>query len=918
MPGLSRWLLWTSGVRRTAWAAAVVVACGPLAVAAEPEAAAKPLVMRPDNTVIVEQGDAYSAAYLQHYLLKCVAKHPQAAEYHLDAKATPAQRAASPGFPVVKVPLDKLPQDKNVILAAPYKSLPAGLLTDAERAKLEQSKRNTVLVKRVGNVVVLTKRDPDLWNLAPMRIFLDRGAGIRMYGPPGAEGVEWISMPKGDSFEVGDLHVFMEPFFAKGSFSTGGYQRTLEWQRMNTIVSEGVDLRAFHSVINFFAPDKYHATLPQLYPMAADGTRPKPTGVYWNPCLADPDLAAKTAMLTLREMMNPEKGAKPLYIAIGVQDSHYACKCPVCTKSLEENGGDAANVWYPFINRVAKQCQEEFPGLYITTYVYSNIRKPPTGMRIEPNVCVDIVIKAYNYIDEPVTHELANEALAWSEAGAKWTTHDWNFSGVTPRFFSRQEAALLQWGAQHGMLGIYTEWSGGQYVANLDGANYWVLYQLLSDPYQDTDFLWRRYCQDMFGAGWEPMYRFNDMFAQKHVVSDAFYKRADWPRQEACGFSAEDVAQQRTWLDEAIAATKDDAAVQQRLATVDRYFRAHELLVKAVSVPGRLYRRHVELGKRTDIDKEAVAFYVNDDASALFAFDEYYDTKRTLPPDNNAEDNASSLRFSYRNNYSRGLGAIIQAVRRQALDGFDPQKATRDTARGVAEKAVGIFRANLPEKRNEKRAAEVEKLMTKMLWVPRGESLPTFDGDLSDAQWSKASVLDGFTIADILVPSREGNETEGKIMRVGDHLVVGVVCRQEKGIWAETPADRFTGSAIYRESCCEFFVEPVRPAESRVGHAQYVVNSLGSFRGFGKSIDNRAGVECAVKQAADGKSYTIEAAFPLKVEGQYDFTQERLLEFNIQRSPFHAKTFNPKERIGWAPIFFTAQNADSRGLLILE
>ena len=39
---------------------------------------------------------------------------------------------------------------------------------------------------------------------------------------------------------------------------------------------------------------------------------------------------------------------------------------------------------------------------------------------------------------------------------------------------------------------------------------------------------------------------------------------------------------------------------------------------------------------------------------------------------------------------------------------------------------------------------------------------------------------------------------------------------------------------------------------------------------------------------------------------------------NIMRNPFYADTYNPKERIGWAPIFFTASRPESRGLVMLE
>jgi hypothetical protein len=36
------------------------------------------------------------------------------------------------------------------------------------------------------------------------------------------------------------------------------------------------------------------------------------------------------------------------------------------------------------------------------------------------------------------------------------------------------------------------------------------------------------------------------------------------------------------------------------------------------------------------------------------------------------------------------------------------------------------------------------------------------------------------------------------------------------------------------------------------------------------------------------------------------------------RNPFYENSFQSKERIGWAPIFDTAQLPESRGLVILE
>ncbi|MDP7134134.1 MAG: hypothetical protein QF437_26785, partial [Planctomycetota bacterium] len=93
-----------------------------------------------------------------------------------------------------------------------------------------------------------------------------------------------------------------------------------------------------------------------------------------------------------------------------------------------------------------------------------------------------------------------------------------------------------------------------------------------------------------------------------------------------------------------------------------------------------------------------------------------------------AEDRNSSLRFSYRNNYARALGTIIQSVKAEALEGVSLDGATNKTVEEVIERAGKVFKVNLPEKYNRKRAKELRQLVEKVLWVPRLDSLPKFDG----------------------------------------------------------------------------------------------------------------------------------------------------------------------------------------------
>jgi hypothetical protein len=242
--------------------------------------------------------------------------------------------------------------------------------------------------------------------------------------------------------------------------------------------------------------------------------------------------------------------------------------------------------------------------------------------------------------------------------------------------------------------------------------------------------------------------------------------------------------------------------------------------------------------------------------------------------------------------------------------------ASQQAVAQVVERSREIFRRHLPDKRNPQRTQEIGHLLAKVLWISHGEQMPVFDGDLAEPAWTPAAELTDWTQADIMVPSREGNETKGRVMRVGDHLVVGIECRQPQGIWAFTPADRHTGTRIWRESCCEFLFGAAPREGETPEFAQYIVNALGAFRGFRQAEDNRQGVQCAVRTSADNRAYTIEAAFPLRVDGLYDYTEQPVLSFNVSRYPFSADTFNSKERLGWAPIFFSASYPESRGLAV--
>jgi hypothetical protein len=490
--------------------------------------------------------------------------------------------------------------------------------------------------------------------------------------------------------------------------------------------------------------------------------------------------------------------------------------------------------------------------------------------------------------------------------GAKVILHDWNFSGITPRAYLPQLATFLQWSKQHGVLGMYTEWSDGE-SWYLDGAKYWILMQLMSDPYQDVELLWKQYCDDMYGAGSEPMYLLFRHFHNAFLYAPGRISFGDMPRQEPTLFGPDELAYERGLLEKAQAKTKDDPLIQARLAKVLHYFRAHELFAEATAMPSQLDREYSGDG----INKPLLAFYVNDDGAKLAEAIDYYNNKLSVPPDSHRIADLLGLGTSYINNYTRGFAALLKTIRTQALQGVDLNSVDAARLQSIETNSKKILHDNLPAKYLPARVQQFDDILSKSLLIPRADKLPAIDGDLSDAVWKTAAPLTGFTARDTLLPSTDA--TEGKIMRVGDDLVIGITAHQKGDIWAQTTADVKTGAKIWRESGCEFFFGPVDNQE-KSPYAQYVVNVLGAYQGFGTAANNRDGVQVAVNLDKANGVFTMEVVFPLRT-ALYDYSTQKVLSFNAARNVFTRNSYEGDVTLGWYPIFYTATVPESRGLI---
>lgn len=875
-----------------------------------------PVTIIPENTVIYSpmRGESW---VLQFLLLHGVANAADANTYSPLADRKDLDRTAPKAFPLYEK-IDDIPKGKTVIALVPFngaKDEYTSLIPEDVMAQLKAT-RASVAVIPMGDKIIIAA-DAQKAN-GVSGYFANHFAGVRMYAP--SDDNLWTSVNPDGQFTAKAMKVYNPPFY-KVTFAHGAFKRNNLWYRVTQPLAQQTELRAGHDIIKYFDPNTHYEKYPQLYPMGSDGKRAKPSGAAWNPCLRDPVLAADVAMLHMRELMSKRNH---FYLSLGIMDDTYNCKCDVCQQSLKASGdNDAGSLYYSFLNEVCKRAAKEFPGLWITGYYYSNV-SVPAGMKLEPNMAVDYVCKSYRWATHPSSMEMDKQQLqAIHNAGASWVLHDWFFSGVSPRIYSNTWATFLQWGAANGMKGIYTEWSPGQYWY-LDGANYWVQRELLTDPYQNADGLWRTYCRDMFGPAAETMHSFYNIMAQKQLyIDDHVNGSADSAKYDFAAYFPHEIAALRKLLQDAIATTEDDEKIQKRLAAVQRYFVNFEQLNAAAGEPYRLNHRAIQQGQGSKLNKEALAYYLNDDPSKMSDALNYFDHKLTIAPDEYYIGPILGEPQTLRNAYAAALGTILQVSQAMALENVDTSKPSPALINKLQKATDQVLDDNLPKKYDPKRLAQIKAIAGRFLFIPKVELKSekdqiVIDGDLSDAAWKNGTVLDGFTKADVIIPSPDGNTAKGYILRVGDQLLIGLTMQQPNGVWALTTPDVHTGTRIWRESCVQIFMGPHGDTSKKAPNIQYIVNALGAFRGFNLASDNRENVTAAGKIAEDKKSYTIEISLPLKVEGKYDLTKDKTLTFNIMREAHYKQSYGTDERSGWYPIFFSSQWPESRGVTFMQ
>ena len=137
----------------------------------------------------------------------------------------------------------------------------------------------------------------------------------------------------------------------------------------------------FSHTFNQLVPvEKYFDTHPEYFSMA-DGKRIQERTQL---CLSNPEvlrLCVEGVKKWARE--NPDYNI----FSVAMNDWYQPCQCPDCARVDAEEESHAGSV-IRFVNAVAEEVEQEFPGILIHTFAYLYCRKPPKKVRPRHNVIV--------------------------------------------------------------------------------------------------------------------------------------------------------------------------------------------------------------------------------------------------------------------------------------------------------------------------------------------------------------------------------------------------------------------------------------------------------------------------------------------------------------------------------------------------
>ena len=240
------------------------------------------------------------------------------------------------------------------------------------------------------------------------------------------------------------------------------------------------------------------------------------------PCLTD-EKVYQTVLANVKAWLRANPQAK--IISVSQNDSaseHLGCQCENC-KAIDEREGTPMGSLLTFVNRIANDIKDEFPGVYVDTLAYRYTRKAPKTIKPADNVIIRLCsiecCFGHPLSDENCAHNVAfkKDIEEWSAICDNlyiwdYTTNFMTYLSPFPNLGVLRENVKFY--KDHHVIGMFEQGNYQSTSGEFGELRAYLIAKLLWNPDMSEEEYNRHmneFLQDYYGAGWEHIRAYIDM-----------------------------------------------------------------------------------------------------------------------------------------------------------------------------------------------------------------------------------------------------------------------------------------------------------------------------------------------------------------------------------------------------------------------
>lgn len=307
-----------------------------------------------------------------------------------------------------------------------------------------------------------------------------------------------------------------DPDFSVKSKVNGAFVRKLRSDDGYGVGFAGGFEGLVHTFKYFVPPEKYYNEHPEYFALMSNGNR-NPNGL----CMTN-DGVFERAMEKAREWLDAEED--PTLISVSANDGEVCdvgvCCCSECRK-IYDRGGNNADLYMYFVNRMARALKKEYPKVQVETLSYGECNEPPKIIMPEENVVIRVcaggtrkypmyeAIKRYEQTGDKMLEGnvyFAKRIEALEKVTKKIYTWDYPYSYYMLHTHNPCIPYMLgqaKYYADHNVKGVFI--NGEMEGCEFTELKFYLISKILFDPYMSEEELDRHtneFMEGYYGAGW--------------------------------------------------------------------------------------------------------------------------------------------------------------------------------------------------------------------------------------------------------------------------------------------------------------------------------------------------------------------------------------------------------------------------------